>query len=197
MRATVLRFAGVALALIAAPNVHAASDAAGEFAIKGPGDQSCARYDAVYRAQGKQADVMLGWVQGYLTAVNEHLPRTYDIVSWQSDELIATTLAAFCRANPEMTVQTAMTAMVSRLAMDRVVEKSPVVEIAVADRRREMYQATVEQMQSRLSDRGYPVAVTGEYDPATQNSIAKFQASLELEETGFPDPLTVARLFLQ
>lgn len=185
--------AGAVFAALAAPSSFAA-DPAGAFAVKGVGAARCETYAKALQDESPDAGAMLAWVAGYITAVNQLRAATFDIVSWQTDAIVATSLAAYCDKHPAAQLYVAVDAMSAELFDDRIVEKSPIIEIAVGDRRRQIYVAALVWTQKRLAARGYAVTASGAFDAATRGAIAQFQTSIGLAPTGFPDSATLTRL---
>ncbi len=190
-----LKGLGASLACLCVLGVAHAEDTEGRFAAKGAGAASCTEFASAFEARDETAKDMLLWVAGYLTAANRFLPETYDIVSWQTDGLIATSLASWCERNPQARLYDAVGAMVEELSGDRVRERDETVRISVGERERELYVSVLRRVQERLAEEGYDVRQSGRFDAATRTAIRRYQGAVGLAATGFPDSLTLARLF--
>lgn len=193
--ARAIRITALSLALFAALAPARAEDGEGRFAVKGVGAAPCSAYVDAFEAQDVKAAQMLGWVAGYLTAVNERQAETFDVISWQTDYLIAASLSEYCKQNLETPLHAAMANMVRRLNADRVEEKSPLVSVTAAGRNRQIYQATLEKIQKRLGVDH--VKAAGAFDVATRDALRAFQGENGLPQTGFPDEATLTALFAE
>jgi len=184
-----------AFLLLACATATSAADGEGRFMVKGGGRTSCAAFIAAHEARGKELVSLAGWVDGYLTHVNEATPETFDSVPWQSTELLLGALARWCREHPAERFHTAVFQLTRSLYPQRVQQRSPLVEVRVGDQAMVLYRATIEAIQGRLKLRGLLSAPpTGTYDAATIEAVRAFQRDKKLPMTGLPDQVTLGHL---
>lgn len=172
-----------------------AEDAQGRYAVKGMGQMPCSSFTDELEAQSEEARRALAWIAGYLTAINAESDRTFDIVSWQSEGMIARALDARCRSNPGEPLAAAVEAMVATMRGDRITEEDELTTVRAAGRERVLYGSVIRRLQASLEARGEDVVVSGRFDDATRGGLRRFQRDEGLAVTGFPDSLTLFRLF--
>lgn len=185
----------LSVAVLGLLSTATAETASGRYAVKGIGLMSCADFTSEMARQTPKAKEALAWLAGYLTAVNASEDETFDIVSWQSEGMIAQALDARCKAKADEPLAGAIEAMVSTMRPDRVVDEDKLVEIRVGQRQRLLYTSVLRRMQTRLRERGAAVDVTGEYDEPTRQALRVFQRQSKLADSGYPDSITLFRLF--
>jgi hypothetical protein len=81
------RTASVILALVSTGS--GAADKDGRFAIRGPGLMTCGEYVQAREARSPLYHQFGGWLDGYLTGVNQYRAATYDITTFETTELLA------------------------------------------------------------------------------------------------------------
>ena len=81
-----------------------AADDKGQFGVRGAGIISCAIYEKEREAQSEVYLITAAWVDGYITGTNQHMPSTYDLMSFETTELLTAILAEHCKKNPADTV---------------------------------------------------------------------------------------------
>ncbi|MEM9840863.1 MAG: peptidoglycan-binding domain-containing protein, partial [Pseudomonadota bacterium] len=170
-------------------------DAAGRYAVKGAGLMPCATFTKEIAAQSDKASNALAWIAGYLTATNANAPGTFDIVSWQSEGMVAQALNARCNANPEEPLAQAIAAMVATMQPDAISAEERPVMVKVGRRERALYPSVVTRMQKALAANNEGLSVTGSFDESTEEALRAFQKEAKLVVTGFPDSITLYRLF--
>lgn len=192
-RSSVL-IAGLALWPGVIPFVVAA-DAHGQFAVRGAGLMTCEIYSHERAAQSPAYLVAAAWVDGYITATNQHMADTYDVMPFESTELLAAVIGRHCEQHPEDRVFPVIDNLIEKLYQDRLQAHSEKIEIAVEQRHLSMYVELVKRMQSRLAAADlYQGAVTGHFDAPTRKALMAYQQSIGFEPTGFPDQATLWRL---
>jgi len=182
------------LAVLAAWPV-AAADGAGRFSIRGAGLLTCDIY-VKERAKKSSAYAMIGgWLDGYITGLNQFSSETYDVTSFESTELLAYILETHCRDNPVDRLFPVVNTIFAKLNEDRLRTGSPIVAVRVGEREVPLYREVVRRMQEELKRRGhYRGEPTGEFETATEKAVAAFQRAQKLTPTGFPDQTTLWRL---
>ncbi|MEO1041145.1 MAG: peptidoglycan-binding domain-containing protein [Pseudomonadota bacterium] len=172
-----------------------AKDVDGHYAVKGTGQMTCAAFNTALSDQSPDAKAALNWVAGYLTAVNATTTETFDIVSWQSEGMITRTLSVRCASVPNMPLARAVSDMVGMMIPDRISSNDELVTITVATRSRTIYRSVIRRMQKKLERLEEDVDASGEFDAITQETLRRYQASVGIAETGFPDSVTLLKLF--
>ncbi len=171
-----------------------AADRNGNFAIKGVGLAPCTDFLESLRSGDARLPMFLGWVSGFLSAMNLHEPDTYDLVDWQSDDYIAASLRGWCEANPSERFFNGVYQMARSLEAFRVTEQSPVVILEGPQGRIRLYRSTLDKVRAELAARGlYDEAAHGREALAT--ALKAYQRREGLSETGVPDTATMFRLF--
>lgn len=187
----------VALVLsgLLSPLALQAADTEGNFAVKGAGLASCEQFVAERGEKSNLYWMFGGWLDGYLTAINQFAPDTYDIAPWESTDLLAALIENYCKQNPEQNFFSIANALAGRLMEDRLQTQSPPVEAKARGQSIRLYQETLRRAQQALKDRGhYTGTVDGLFGPQTQQAIEDFQRKQGLKVTGLPDQLTLLRL---
>ncbi|MFO7812606.1 MAG: peptidoglycan-binding domain-containing protein [Pelovirga sp.] len=172
-----------------------ASDGEGQFAVRGAGLISCALYTQERAARSEVYLVAAAWVDGYITGINQHASQTYDLMSFESTELLMAILDNHCQTNPSDPIFGVLVNLFKKLWPDRLIDKSDKATIAIGEREARHYIELTGRVQNRLKASGfYKGPRTNEYTPQTMEAMKKFQTSIGFEPTGFPDQLTLWRL---
>jgi murein L,D-transpeptidase YcbB/YkuD len=189
-----LALAGLAIAF---PTTAGAADGRGMFAVKGIGTVNCQRYlDA--RAKGDREYVLFaGYLTGYITAYNQLAPATFDVVSWQSVDTLLGMMASYCNKNPQDNLAVATTRLITALTPDKLEAASETVEARAEQGSTKLYRETLQRVQQRLAQLGhYSGPADGQFTPATQRALEKFQSEKGIKKTGLPDQATLFELLL-
>ena len=185
----------VAFFALAAPAAHGASSE-GKFAVKEAGTQSCERFVAERKKRSNAYFAFLGWVAGYVSFYNKATPDTTDVMSWQTIDLVDLLLNNFCTANPKTLYIAAVDKLVKALHPGRLRNPSEMVVIKGDKRPIHLYKNVLLRIQQILTERGYyKRKIDGAFGPATSAAIKAFQRESKMNETGYPDQLTLLRLF--
>jgi len=197
MRRLALAAAGAAAGLL--PITAFAADQEGNFAVKGAGVASCENYSQARQEKSNLYFRFGGWMEGYLTAINEHREQTYDVAPWETTELLAALVDQHCQQNPDQNFASVIRAMTGALFDDRLLNRSELREVTVGGNTVRMYEATIRRIQEELAVEGfYDGPVDGDYGPGTQSAMQAFQESIGAPEpTGFPDQVSLLRLFAE
>ncbi|MEM1434128.1 MAG: peptidoglycan-binding domain-containing protein [Pseudomonadota bacterium] len=172
-----------------------AADKDGSFRVKGAGSSTCAYFLDAVTERGKEFVSYGGWLDGYLSAMNRYEAGTYDVVSWQSTELLLASLLRYCQANPETSFHDAAAQLAETLKRTAIRSKDPIVVTEHDGIAAAMYQETLMRVQRRLRQRGfYENDPSGQFDEATRNALLAFQRDKNIDETGLPDQATLTRL---
>jgi len=185
----------VVVGLLAQGSIAAAADQNGLFSIRGAGLLTCATY-VKEREAASGAYVMIGgWLDGYITAINELSHETFDIVPYESTELLTILINRHCENNPDDILYAVTNSLLAKLFDDRLKTSSAYVDIRVGVDQMRLYVDTVARIQTALVKKKFlGTESTGQWNLATQNAVARYQDSVGLNSTGFPDQTTLWRL---
>lgn len=189
-----LRATTLAVALVLS-STASASDQNGLFSIRGAGLLSCNTY-VEEREKASDVYVMIGgWLDGYITAVNELSDSTFDVAPYATTELLTILIDRHCRNNPADILFSVTNSLLARLFDDRLRSSSAFVDVRVDLAQTRLYIDTILRIQRALVAKGLvEIEVTGQWDIATREGITSYQESVGLKGTGFPDQTTLWRL---
>ncbi|MEM6485202.1 MAG: peptidoglycan-binding domain-containing protein [Pseudomonadota bacterium] len=172
-----------------------AADKKGRFRVKGAGSSTCQHFSEAVREAGSEFVSYGGWLDGYLTAMNRYEDETYDVVSWQSTELLLASLLRYRQTNPEAIFHSAAAQLAQTLKRWAIRAQNP-IQIAESDgMAAAVYKETLARVQGRLRQQGfYDGDLSGEFDEVTRDALKAFQESKAIHATGLPDQETLMRL---
>lgn len=195
MKMRVLVLTGALVAAAAAPAPVGAADGSGRFALRGVGLATCEQF--LQAAEERQENILLagGWLEGYMTAINQLMPETFDIAPWQNTDTVLALVKHNCERNREQRFFAVVTAMIEFLAENRLKEQSDRV-IAEADGQRvALYSEIMKDVQQNLIDKGHLQGnADGQFGAKTKAALEEFQKKENLQVTGLPDQVTLWRL---
>lgn len=178
------------------PAVSWTADSKGQYAVRGAGLVSCELFVESRNTRSDAYLVIAAWADGYVTGTNEYAPETYDLLSFESTELLMAILDEHCRDHPSDPVFGVLNSLFGEIRADRLQEQSAKVTVALGGREARLYVELIRRAQRLLLDQGlYDGPVTGEFTEQTASAIERYQASIDFEPTGFPDQTTLWRLF--
>ena len=175
-----------------------AADDTGQFAIKGGGLQTCAKFSEAFNARSDDLKLYGGWIEGYLTGQNQRLDDTYDIAPWQSTNTILGAMHSVCQSqSSEMRFIDAFDLLVRAFLPSRLPKASTLVPLSYQGQSTLMYRDVLDLITNRLNQLGYENTTndTG-WSQEASDALAKFQEQAGLPETGFPDQRTMFVLFV-
>ena len=179
-------------------SVALAADGNARFAMKGAGFLPCQVFSTARAEKSNLYYMIGGWVEGYISAHNRYAKDTYDILSFESLELMLNAVENHCQSNPKDRLHGVVNALLIGLTPDRLRQDSPRIRIADGERKTELRRETIQRVQSKLHARGlYKGAIDGRFTEDTKTALIAFQSDLDFETTGFPDQTTLWRLFRQ
>ena len=185
----------IALASVLTVSSVSAADTKGQFAIKGVGNATCRQYLVETGKSSPNSFLFAGWLNGYLTAQNQHLKDTFDITSWETINTLANFLGTYCQNNPDRSFYLAVTTMLSALYDQRIPAFSKVVTIGKGRQKIRVYEEVLKRAQNKLVELGYLKGkADGHFGPVTTEAFLAYQKKLKLEETGIPDQITLFKL---
>ncbi len=181
-------------AILLSFQAHAA-DSGGQFAVEGIGGGTCDSFVAAKSESSNAYWMFLGWLDGYMTGINQYAPETYDITPWQSQNLLAALFEKFCARNPGANFFAVANKMIVELRDDRLRESSAPIVAAVGERSIGVYRETLRRAQLVLEEGGhYKGKVVGLFGPNTQRALESYQKQAGLTVTGLPDQATLFKL---
>lgn len=200
-RLGILSVAVLAWTLYAAPPAQAAAEG-GAFAIKGIGATDCATAVREYAAGTPNAMMYGGWIYGYLTAMNQVTPGTFDLAPWQDLNTLTNFIVEYCRKNPKVTFSEATFKMAAALNPKRQTARTTPMEVRVNGRAYMLYAATIDRIAAQLAAKGFlkgkaPAAAASApaFSAELTAALKAFQVSRKLKGTGEPDQRTLYELF--
>jgi len=146
--------------------------------------------DFLEAEQGRLRDWYLisGWLDGYLSALNQRSPDTYDLAPWQDTEALTGLIKQSCARNPKQWFFAVVGAMTRSLQSQRLEQASKRVVADAGKRRVALYQAVLMRVQRRLAKLGhYAGAADGAYGPKTRAALDAYQKAAGLVVSGLPD----------
>ncbi len=183
-------FAVLSLCL-AVPAPAPAADAAGRFAVDGPGAASCADFLRARDAGGAALAGFAGWAAGFISAVNVFTPDTYDVTPWQTVELVTAMLAAHCARATDQPFVEATGALVGALTADRLTTLSPIVQARKGGTSVVLYAAILDDVRARLNRAGHDPGSGSGFDAAFAGALSDWQKANGVPVTGLPDQPTL------
>lgn len=183
---------------LTAASAARASDAEKRFSIKGVGIAPCSAFIKSYDERSQDALMFAGWLGGYMTAMNQELPETFDLAPWQSVEVLMLLTRDLCGRNPEEKVYRAAGALVRILSADRLTTYSEFVETVNGEHKTGVPKEVLRRIQERLKALNhYSGNPDGAYGSGTRKAIEAFQKQANVPVTGVPDQQTLVKLFYQ
>ena len=175
-----------------------AEDADGNFALKGAALKSCVDFTAAWDGQSPDIALYGGWIEGYLTALNQFREATFDLAPWQTTETLLGMTRSVCdQSRPETQFMAAFWIVVRSLQPDRLDAGSEAVALTQGGQTVVLYAAVAEGIGARLAALGYETGTASVFDQQTAQALTKFQVDHGLPPTGLPDQKTLFELFRQ
>jgi hypothetical protein len=185
---------GLLCLLVCQPNN--AADAQGQYGIRGAGLVNCALYEHEREIRSPVYQIIAGWMDGYITGINQYATDTYDTLSFESTEMLAAVISKNCKKHPNTTVFTVLNAVINQAAHDRLHSPSKKVEVKFGERSVLIYQEVLLRLQKKLTGAGfYRGPIDGSFNAATRKALGKYQSANGLKPTEFPDQVTLWRIF--
>lgn len=186
------------LACLASTGAYSA-DGSGKYAIRGAGLIDCETFLAEQKKQSPAYLMMGGWIDGYITGINQYAGNTYDSTSFESTELFVEIVKNHCTKKPKDRLLPVINSIIKQRWESRIKSQTKLVGIKLGDQGTQLYTETILRMQKRLAEKGfYKSAMTGKFDTDTITALAAFQKTLKgYKATGFPDQATLWALFVK
>jgi hypothetical protein len=180
--------------LFAASPVFAA-DSTNRFALRGVGLASCEQFVKAMKEKKENVLVAGGWIEGYITAVNQFNQDTFDIAPWQSTQVLLGLVTRNCEQNPQASVFQIVDSMIKFLQQTRLRAQSERILAEAGTNKFYLYRETMKDVQQKLIDQGFLTGgADGQYGPNTRTALEAFQKAQQIEPTGLPDQNTLFRL---
>lgn len=180
-----------------APAVAAAAN--GAFGIKGIGATDCATLVREFKAGTPNTMMYGGWLYGYLTAMNQTTPQTFDLAPWQDLNTLTNFVVEYCGKNPRTSVGQAVFNLTSALKPKRLQTASSPTRIGPKDQSVILYGEVINRMAQALKAQGFYKGPVGAAKPQFTDELSRalkaFQGRNKLPQTGIPDQFTLFRLF--
>lgn len=191
------RLVPCALAVLAlAPSAFAA-DRDGKFALDGGGAVPCGQFLQARDSKAPEVALFAGWIDGYLSAVNQMRPDTYDITPWETSDLLLMLVENYCRDNPKEAFGLAVNRLGAALAKDRLTQLSPVMVAGHKGAVVSVYEEVIVRVHKALTERKYlPKEAEPKFTPEMRAALEKFQQERKIPVTGLPDQKTLFALFV-
>ena len=190
--------ATVLIALCAGIPSARAADANNAYSIRGAGMITCETYAQAREKKDNLYFMVGGWLDGYVTGVNQFAPDTYDSLSFESTELVARLLDGHCKARPQDRIFAVTAAILRKFHGERLRERSDRVKVQAGEREFSIYAEVLSRAQRKLAELGY---YQGDPEPQfgdkTREALTAFQEKSNIKATGVPDQVTLWRLFRQ
>ena len=173
-----------------------AVDKNGKFAIKGVGNTSCAEFVDHTKNDRSQKLLFAGWINGYLTAQNQHLKDNFDVTSWESIETIGNYLVSHCKKHPKLSFFQAVTLLVNEIYEERIPEFKGANSIEKGVKGEQVYAQVVARVQQILKDKGqYDGKVNGKINEALSKAVTAYKKDHGLTANGELDQRVLFKLF--
>jgi hypothetical protein len=176
-----------------APTSAWASDAQGNFTLRGYGSRSCGTYLTEMSDPG-HANNYASWLMGYATARNRLQSETFDILPFPEGTVLFDAVSAVCRDQQAITVEAAANEVIRAIAPLHQRSASAVVTIDRGEQSVRIRQAALAALQARLAELGlYSGPADGEWREELTASLTEFQLREKIVASGLPDLPTLIR----
>lgn len=172
-----------------------AVDNHGSFAIKGIGASSCAVFREVSSNDAEAYRQFGGWMNGYISALNEAVPDTFDLISFEDSDTLIAYVSNYCEKYPKHRFMFAVKAVVTTLELGKITEQGQYVVFGGTEKIR-LHQQTVDWIVQELIALKYlSIKFSASQQPAILvESLKSYQKDHSLPETGLPTQETLVRL---
>ena len=189
----------VFISAVAISSTAMSADDNGKFAIKGGGLQTCENFVETMREQTNDVALYGGWIEGFVTAQNQHIDATFDVAPWQTTNTLLQLTKSICeQAKPDTRFIDAFAGVFRILFPSRITQEDEVVGVSNGEAHSIAYREILKRVQQVLRDEGYTIAdETGTFDNVTVRQLMDYQTKKGLVPTGLPDQPTLYPLFFK
>jgi hypothetical protein len=176
-----------------------AADVGGKFAIEGAGLQTCEAFVTAWGAGSSDIALYGGWIDGYLTGLNQFLPETYDLAPWQiTQTLLGMTKSVCDQSDSDKRFIDAFFDVVRLLQPGALKRESGAIGLTHDGRSTVMYADIIVLLKARLIELGKLEATADStFDSTTAEALKAFQSERGLVESGLPDQQTLFELLMK
>ncbi len=165
------------------------------YAIKGAGVSYCSTFVESMKTRDKYYFVYGGWIEGYLTGLNQQLTDTFDLTPWQTTELMLRVIEPICQQNPEQQFHKVVKAMAGEFSQQKISESGNYIQLE-ADKNLVFQETVIKRIKNTLVEKGFYKGDDNlSWGEPVIAAVKEFQRSQDLEETGLPDQFTLYKLF--
>ncbi len=175
------------------PSITYGADGSDAYAIKGAGIAKCSKFIEFHQKKDDTYLIFGGWLEGYLTAINQQQANTFDLAPWQSTQLLLMAAESLCKQKPELQFQAAIQILISELMPQKITQGGKFITVD-----KYIYQEEViKRMKSALKSRAlYNGNISdAQYDDKLKAAVKQFQKNTKQTQTGLPDQGTLFELF--
>ncbi len=192
------RGAWYVFAILAYSAAAHSADASGKYAPRGAGFARCEHFLRAHETKDKEWFVFFGWMDGYISALNEKSPDTFDVAPWQSTELLAEVIRQTCAKDPTQSFFAAARGTIEALNDYRLTTAQEHIVLQLDDESMLVYPDTLRRAQTSLTRLGhYSGTIDGTYGTDTQAALKAFQTANDIPVTGLPGPITLWALLVE
>lgn len=182
----------LAAATLAHTGAHA-SDADGNFALRGYGSRDCATFLAEF-PDVAHASNYGSWLMGYATAHNRLQSETFDVLPLPDGAVFLQAISAVCTDQTTLTVEEAAKQVILAIAPLHQRGSTSIITIERDGSTLLIRQGALQALQSRLAERKlYSGPADGQWGEAIEAAIVEFQLREKITVTGLPDLATLFR----
>lgn len=175
-----------------------AADNQNRFAPHGVGLVTCEQFLKGVEERKENWLVVGGWLEGYMSAINQLSPDTFDIAPWQSTESLVALIRHNCENNKERRFFDIVNSMMNFLKDNRLKESTQRIITESGEKKIAVYTSVMKDVQEELIKRKVlEGAADGQFGPKTKAALEQFQKEQNIEVTGLPDQQTLWRLLAQ
>jgi hypothetical protein len=175
-----------------------AADKENRFAPHGVGLVTCEQFLKGVEERKENWLVVGGWLEGYMSAINQLSPDTFDIAPWQSTESLVALIRHNCENNKERRFFDIVSSMMNFLKDKRLKESTQRIIAESGDKKLAVYTSVMKDVQDELIKRKILQGTAdGQFGPKTKAALEQFQKEQNIEATGLPDQQTLWRLLAQ
>ena len=131
----------------------AGKDRDGNFTVKGVGVLDCNAYLSAANTGGQELAQYAGYLTGYISAYNEHVPDTFDLLPWQTVETLMKLMLRRCTQVPSANFGAAVTEMANYFSDRKLTAMSGRVRIGTSEL--VVYPPVLADIKAALARRGY------------------------------------------